>query len=481
MQIVRGLAGYSFGRSDLVRRAMAKKKASVMEAERKNFVHGNASEGVKGCIANGISESVADKIYNDMTDFAKYAFNKSHAAAYAVVSYQTAYLKKHFPVEFMAALMTSVKDNTTKVIRYTMNCRDMGIEILPPDINKGFSAFSVDEGKIRFGMSAIKGIGVQVIEHIVASREKEGPFTSLQDFLERMCHGEINKHGVENLIRAGAFDSLPGNRNQKLLIYPTIIDNVNRTKKDSMSGQISLFDLGDEELAKAKEVNFPNVEELPKEELLAWEKEVLGIYVTGHPLEDYMNLISRNCTRDSSDFLVDEETSLAKVRDGEQVILGGIIGNKTVKTTKNNTVMAFLSLEDLYGTVEVIVFPKDYQRKKDKIEEDAKVFIKGRAQVEENRDAKIICSDVIPFEQIPCELWVRFADKETYLQAEEEFLSLISPYDGVDEICVYLEKEKLVKKLGPRYFVDGRKILKEDILNPYGENSAAIKEKSIEK
>ena len=340
MQIVRSLAGYSFGRSDLVRRAMAKKKEKVMEAERQNFVYGNKAEGVKGCIANGISEEVANKIYNEMIDFAKYAFNKSHAAAYAVVSYQTAYLKCHYPIEFMAALMTSVRDNTSKVIHYTMNCKELGIPMLSPDINEGYSDFSVADGGIRFGMSAIKGIGVNVIERIVAERKSGGAYTSLQNFLERLDSGEVNKHVVENLIKSGAMDSLPGNRHQKVIAYANIMDAVSKDRRNNMAGQVSLFDLGDEGLAKAKQYPLPNVEEFPKEELLTYEKEVMGIYVSGHPLEEYVALMKKNCTCISTDFAAEEEQEDNSVTDGERVVIGGLLVNKIVKTTKNNTMMA---------------------------------------------------------------------------------------------------------------------------------------------
>lgn len=484
MQIVRNLAGYSFGRSDLVRRAMSKKKAKVMEAERQNFVYGNEEEGVKGCIANGISEEVAHKIYNDMIDFAKYAFNKSHAAAYAVVSYQTAYLKCYYPVEFMAALMTSVKDNSNKVISYAMSCRKMGIEILPPDINQGYSAFSVADGKIRYGMSAIKGIGNQVIESIVRERERGGIYRSLQDFMERLSSKEVNKHTIENFIKSGAMDSLPGNRRQKMLVYQAMMDSVNRERKDSMTGQMSLFDMGDEELAHAKEIPFPNADEYEKEELLAYEKEVLSIYISGHPLEEYIGMMEKNCTRTSADFLVEEEeenTGMARVGDGETVIIGGMIESKTVKTTKNNSLMAFLTLEDLYGTVEVIVFPRDYEKRKHLMDSESKVFIKGRATVEEDRGGKLICQDIIPFDQVPCELWIRFEDKETYLEQEEKLLQELKPYDGHDQVCIYLMKEKQVKRLAYNYRIDARKAVRDGVLLPYGGDSVAIKEKSIEK
>lgn len=495
MQIVRNLAGYSYGRSDLVRRAMSKKKAKVMEAERQNFIYGNEEEGVKGCIANGIPEQTANKIYDEMIDFAKYAFNKSHAAAYAVVAYQTAYLKYYYPVEFMAALMTSVKDNTRKIIDYTMDCREMDIQILPPDINQGYAVFSVDHGGVRYGMAAIKGIGTQVIDVIVAERQRGGEYRSLQDFIERIDGKDVNKSVIANLIKAGAMDSLEGNRQQKILVYQRIMDTVSRERKGNLAGQMSLFDLGDEELASEKDIPFPNVEEYEKEELLGLEKEVLGIYISGHPLEDYAALMEKNCTRWSSDFLPEEEgenMGMPRVEEGENVIIGGIIESKTVKTTKNGTLMAFLTIEDMYGTVEVIVFPRDYERKKNLLEEEAKVFVRGRAQTEEERGGKLICQDVIPFDQVPCELWVRFTDKETYLAREAEFLRNIAAYDGKDMVCIYLDAEKQVKRLSRQYQVDARRIVADQILVGFagisgGEaealagRSVAIQEKSIEK
>lgn len=495
MQIVRNLAGYSFGRSDLVRRAMSKKKAKVMEAERQNFIYGNEAEGVKGCIANGIPEKVANKIYDEMIDFAKYAFNKSHAAAYAVVAYQTAYLKYHHPVEFMAALMTSVKDNTVKITDYSMHCREMEIQILPPDINTGYAVFSVDQGNVRYGMAAVKGVGTQVVQVIIEERQQRGEYRSLQDFIERINGKDVNKTVIANLIKAGAMDSLDGNRQQKILVYQRIMEDVAREHKDNLAGQMSLFDLGDEDLAAGKEIPFPNVVEYEPEELLAMEKEVLGIYISGHPLQNYADLMEKNCTHNSADFLPEaegENTGMPRVQEGENVIIGGIIETKTVKTTKMNTLMAFLTLEDMYGTVEVIVFPKDYERRKDLLEEGAKVFVCGRAQVEEERGGKVICQNIIPFEQVPCELWVRFQNKETYLEQESDFLRSISPYDGKDQICVYLDAEKQVKRLSRQYQADARKIVADQVLVEFpgisggkeevlAGRSVAIREKSIEK
>ena len=484
MQIVRALAGYSFGRSDLVRRAMSKKKASVMAAERKNFVYGNEEEGVKGCIANGVSEEVANQIYDDMTEFAKYAFNKSHAAAYAVVSYQTAYLKYYYPVEFMAALMTSVKDNTNKVLEYAMSCRRMDIEISGPDVNEGFSQFSVSDGKIRFGMSAIKGIGEGVIEAIVAEREKNGRFVSMEDFMLRLSSKEVNRHTIENFIKSGAFDCLEGTRKQKMLVYESLLESVNREKKDNLAGQLSLFDMGDEELDHADRITYPDVGEYDREEFLNFEKEVLGIYISGHPLEEYIGLMEKNCTRTSQDFLADADSEgmgMANVEDGETVIIGGLLTGKTIKTTRNNSLMAFLTMEDLYGTVEVIVFPGDYEKYKSILNEDSKIFVKGKATVEEDRGGKLICRELIPFDKVPCELWIRFPDIASFQQEEKNLYQKLSTYDGQDPIYIYAVKEKQVKRLSQSRKVDARKVMEQGILSYLGEGSAAIREKSIEK
>ena len=406
MQIVRSLAGYTLGRSDLVRRAMSKKKASVMEKERQNFVYGNEAEGVPGCIVNGIEEKVANKIYDDMIDFAKYAFNKSHAAAYAVVSYQTAYLKYYYPVEFMAALMTSVIDNPSKVSEYILSCRKMGIQILPPDINCGEGAFSVDGNSIRYGLSAIKSVGKPVIRAIVEERKAGGIFQNMKDFVTRMTGREINKRAIENFIKAGAFDCLEGNRHQKMMVYPRIVDSVVQERKNAMAGQMTLFDIVGEEDKKAFEISLPDVPEYDKEALLAFEKEVLGVYISGHPLENYTAMMEKNITAITSDFQPDDEIGAARVRDGQSVVVGGIITEKTVKYTKNNKVMAFLTLEDLVGTVEIIVFPRDYEKNHLLMDEESKVFIRGRVAAEDERASKMICEQILSFTQVPRELWI---------------------------------------------------------------------------
>ena len=378
MQIVRDLAGYTLGRSDLVRRAMSKKKAAVMAKERQNFVYGNAEEGVKGCIANGIDEKTANQIYDDMTDFAKYAFNKSHAAAYAVVAYQTAFLKFYYPKEFMAALMTSVMDNTTKVSEYILACRNMGIPILPPDINEGYSGFSVSGNGIRYGLSAIKSVGRAVVDVIIAERENGGLFKSLDDFVSRMSNKEVNKRTLESFIKSGALDTLPGTRKQKLIVSGDLLESKAREKKTVMEGQLSFFDIATEEEKDNFQITFPNVGEYDKQTLLAFEKETIGIYVSGHPMEEYRELWEKNVTAKTSDFVVDEDGKTV-VEDNSNVVIGGMITSKKVKTTKTNQLMAFITVEDLVGTVEVLVFPKIYEKNRQAFTEENKVFIRGRA------------------------------------------------------------------------------------------------------
>ena len=481
MQIVRSLGGYTLGRSDLVRRAMSKKKASVMEKERQNFVYGNEEEGVPGCIHRGISEKTANKIYDDMIDFAKYAFNKSHAAAYAVVSYQTAFLKYYYPVEYMAALMTSVIHNPSKVAEYILSSRKMQIEILPPDINFGESEFSADHGAIRYGLSAIKSLGAPMIRAIVEERNENGKYQSLRDFIERMSGRELNKRAIENLIKAGALDQVSGNRRQKLMVYAEIVDAVNQEKKNAMTGQMSLFDLISDEEKEAYEIQMPKVEEYSKEELLSFEKEVLGVYISGHPLEEYEERWRKNITARTVDFQIDEELGTSKAGDGEIAVIGGIITNKTVKYTRNNKVMAFLTIEDLVGTVEVVVFPNDYEKNVQKMEEDSKVFIRGKVQGDADKASKLICEKIYSFDDVPKELWVQFETKEDYLTEENEFLKLLSGSRGTDRVIIYVRTPKSIKYLGIEKSVKINEILLGKLYEKYGMDNVKVVEKSIEK
>lgn len=479
MQIVRELAGYTLGRSDLVRRAMSKKKQSVMEKEKKNFVYGNPEENVKGCIANGIDEQIAIKIYNDMMDFAKYAFNKSHAAAYAVVSYQTAFLKYYYPVEYMAALMTSVIENSTKVSEYIVTSRSMGIKLLPPDINEGESGFSVKNNSIVYGLSAIKSIGKSVIDTIVEERELNGKYTSLKNFIERLSGKEVNKRTVENFIKAGAFDSLDGNRRQLMTVYSRIIDSVNEEKKKSITGQMSLFDLVSDEDKADYEIRMPDLEEYSKEEKLAFEKEVLGVYVSGHPLEQYEDKWRKNVKSFTKDFITDEEgNTIAK--DNTTTIVGGMIDTITLKTTRTGKTMAFITLEDLYGVMEILIFPNVLERYRYMLKENEKIFVKGKVSIGDDEQGKLICDQIISFDKVPRELWIQFKDKNEYMLKENELLEFIRNSDGNDTLIIYCKAEK-VKKVFPRNMrINADADMINQLSEKYGADNVKVVEKSIE-
>ena len=480
MQIVRDLAGYTLGRSDLLRRAMSKKKGDVMQKERQSFVYGNADEGVPGCITNGIDEKTANKIYDEMIDFAKYAFNKSHAAAYAVVAYQTAWLKYYYPVEFMAALMTSVIDAPSKVAEYIYTCRQMGIEILSPDINKGEGNFSVDGGNIRYALTAIKSIGRPVISAVIEERKARGHFRNLKDFIERMAGKDINKRTIENFIKSGTFDSLGGTRKQYMVIYVQIMDQVNQERKNSMDGQMSLFDMVGEDQKAEFDVPLPDVGEYEKETKFAFEKEVLGFYLSGHPMEEYEEKWRKNISKTTLDFQIDEETGRTKVHDGAREVIGGMITSKTIKYTKQNKVMAFVTLEDLAGAVEVVVFPRDFEKNQQYLNEDEKVFIRGRVSEEDEAASKLICEKVIPFGQTKRELWLQYADKESYLAGERKLFELLGDSDGQDMVVIYCKKEKAVKRLAANRSVNADKLLLNKLTNYLGESCVKVIEKPIE-
>ena len=474
MQIVRDLGGYTLGRSDLVRRAMSKKKQAVMEKERANFVFGNEEEKVPGCISKGISEEVAGSIYDKMMDFAKYAFNKSHAACYAVVAYQTAYLKYYHPVEFMAALMTSVIENSAKVANYIMVCKSMGIKILPPDINHGERGFSVDDGCIRYSLNAIKSVGGPIIDILVNERKQHGPYSGIQDFVARVSELDVNKKAVENFIKAGAFDSFKGTRKQFMSVYTQLMDNSQRNRKNNMAGQMSIFDLVAEEEKEAFDIKLPDVGEYSKDVLLGFEKEVLGIYVSGHPLEEVQDLWSNVITNRTSDFLLDDTLGTCIAKDGALATIGGIISDKKIKYTKNDKIMAFLQVEDLVGTVEVIVFPKDYEKNSAKLVEDAKVFIRGRVSVEEEKDAKLICESITSFDEIPKKLWVKFPTVESFEASEEKLMSMLNTSDGRSNVVIYISDIKAMKKLPPSNTVSITEELLTSLKECFGEDSIAI-------
>ncbi len=470
MQIVRDLAGYTLGRSDLVRRAMSKKKASVMEKERQNFIYGNKEEGVPGCIANGIPEETAKIIYDNMTDFAKYAFNKSHAACYAVVSYRTAYLKCYYPKEFFAALMTSVLANNTKVAEYAYTCRQMGIEILPPDINEGEGNFSVASNGIRYGLSALKSIGKPIIDAIIQEREDNGAFNGLEDFISRLSGKEVNKRTLESFIKSGAFDCFNANRHQMMLVYADIVDNINNERKSNIAGQMSLFDMFEE---KHDKVNVPNVPEYDKEELLAYEKEVLGVYVSGHPMDDYEALWRKHITNVSSDFINDEDNP-PKVTDGQKATIGGIITAKTVKNTKTGKMMAFITVEDVFGAVEVLVFPRDYEKYRSQAVEDNKVFVTGRVSISEEENGKLVCESITAFADVPKVCWIQFANKQAYIDAEQELAGIIASSDGNDLVTVYCREEKQRKVLPKSQTIQAQGETLKLLMDRFGQDNVKV-------
>ncbi len=531
MQIVRDLGGYTLGRSDLVRRAMSKKKQSVMEKERANFIYGNKEEGVPGCIANGIDEKVAGQIYDDMMDFAKYAFNKSHAACYAVVAYQTAYLKYYYPVEYMAALLTSVIDNSKKVSEYILTCRNMGISILPPNINEGEAGFSVAGNTIRYALTAIKGVGFPVIEAIVTERSARGLFSNLKDFITRVADLDVNKRAIENFIKAGALDCLGGTRLQCMSVYVQILDHITKDKKNNLAGQISLFDIATDDDKDEFDIKMPNVGEYQKDMLLAFEKEVLSIYVSGHPLEEYQELWERHITNRTTDFMLDEENEGTLVEDQTKVVVGGMIVDKTIKYTKQNQVMAFLNIEDLVGNVEVVVFARDYARYSDVLVEDAKVFIQGRASMEEEKDGKVLLTQAVTFEEakgqqklfenrynrqntyavrgvaasynanarlqekqdaskpqgaqakvnkLPPGVWIQFTDVNAYQAAEAKIFEAIADSEGEDQVVIFIKDTKAIKILPSNWNVCADEDLKNKLISIFGKENVKILTKPIE-
>ena len=482
MQIVRDLAGYTLGGSDVLRRAMSKKKDYVMQAERQRFVYGDMDKGgtVPGCIRNGISEQVANKIYDEMIDFAKYAFNKSHAAAYAIVSYQTAYLKYYYPVEYMAAMMTSVMGVLSKLAVYIQECKGMGIQILPPDINQAESGFTAHGRAIRYGLSAIKGVGRNIIDAIVTERKAYGPYKDLYDLVERLIDKDINKRCLENFIKAGALDSFGLTRKQMIHIYMDVIDHVNADKKSAMSGQMSLFDILDDSHKEQLQVKVPDLGEFDQDTLLAFEKDITGIYISGHPLDGDKALLNRNVTATSADFAIDESGNVL-IHDHDSAVIGGIIESVTPKNARNGQAMAFLTLEDLVGSVEVIVFPKDYAAVRDKIFAGNKILIKGHASVGAEEQGKLIAEKIVGFDQVGKEVWIRFPNFESYKQQEKFLLELSSHPDaaGNTAVAIFLADSRQVKYLRPENAVHASEELLQMLRTKFGESNVQINIKKI--
>lgn len=479
MQIVRDIGGYSLGRSDLVRRAMSKKKHSVMEEERKNFIHGLTDKSgtitIPGAVRNGVSEKIANQLFDMMMDFASYAFNKSHAAAYAVVAYQTAYLKKYYPVEFMAAMLTSVMGTNEKVAFYINACRKMNIDVLPPDINESHVSFTVIDNKIRFGLAAIKNVGKGAIYSIISARKEKSPFTGFVDFCQKVNLSDVNKRAVESMIKSGAFDSLGFKRAQLLNVYERTMESVVNDRKRNIEGQVSFFSMGSDNKLNNRD-DFPDIKEFDKKYILAMEKEMLGLYISGHPLDEYKDELETMTNTRISDIITvgDEESgeNHFTVEDGQRVIIGGIVSGINIKATRNNDIMAFINVEDLFASIEILVFPKTYQKCSRFIQEDSIVRIRGRVSVKEDEQPKIIAEDIEPLKKSAFEfdkLYLRLEDN-TWEAQIEELKDTLSRYRGSCPVYVVLKqaRKKLMAsrdlwvKLDPDLIIELKQKLGED-------------------
>ncbi|MBU3142517.1 DNA polymerase III subunit alpha [Clostridium sp. CF012] len=486
MEIVRKLAGYSMGRSDLVRRAMSKKKHKVMEEERYNFIHGIVREDetieVEGCLRNGITEKAANRIFDQMMDFASYAFNKSHAAAYAVVGYQTAYLMCYYPTEFIASMLNSVKGASEKIAFYTRYAVQIGIGVLPPSINESFAGFTVKGDTIRFGLTALKNVGVNVIDSIVKNREEKGDFTGFMDFCNKIDTSCVSKRAVESLIKAGAFDDFKIHRSQLLAIYEKVLDGVNNDRKRNISGQINLF-LDFENDYNNFEIEYPNIKEFKKKHLLAMEKEMTGIYLSGHPLDEYEETLKIQTDTRISDIVVDESLEEGneilnesfKLQDGDKVIIGGIISTVSRKVTKNNAMMAFINLEDLYASVEVIVFPKTFEKYKSLIEEDEIVIIKGRVSIREEEQPKILCEDIKPLLKINSEKIYILIENETMMKDTLKKLKQnLSIYRGYTPVFLCTKQPRKMYAVDKALWLNEETDTMEVLRSIFGESNVKI-------
>ena len=474
LEIVRNLAGYSLGKADSMRRTISKKKADAMKIERQNFIYGSDDGSIPGCIKNGIEEQTAIAIFDEINDFANYAFNKSHAAAYAFVCYQTAYLKAFYPEEFMASLISSV-DDTTKINQYIENCRQMGIDRLPPDVNNSSDTFTVENGAIRFGLTAIKNVGRSFIVHMVEEREKNGKFKSFTDFTDRMVGPEMNKRALEGLILAGAFDSMGVRRSQLLAVFEQIVDGTAKTARENVAGQMTLFEEAEE--ASASDV-FPDIPELDKKQLLKYEKQATGMYFSGHPLEEYSEKVQKLSTHNIGDLIISEE-SPARVRDNEPIILCAVISARKNKTTKNNTQMAFLELEDLYGTIECIVFPKVLSSLSYMLVEDNIIVLRGKISTRDDsvqiiaEGATLIADTPLPVEEKKEILFIKLPEKTT--EQLTKVTEALAPYKGDTEVRLFFEDTKTQASVPRKYWFSAHPSAIEELKEIFGEDSVKLK------
>lgn len=489
MEIVRELGGYSYGRSDLVRRAMSKKKHKVMEEERKNFIYGIVENGeviVKGCIRNGISADIGNKLFDQMMDFASYAFNKSHAAAYAVVAYQTAYLIRYFPQEFIAAMLNSFMGSSEKVAYYIRFAKDNGIDCLPPDINESRGKFTVQGKTIRFGMAAVKNVGAGVIDSIVDSREKQGRFKDLPDFIESIDLTCVNKRAIESLIFSGSLDCFNKKRSQMLAVYEKIMDGVSRDKKRNLKGQVSLFSSIEDN--KEISIKYPEVKEFDKRYLLSMEKEMTGLYISGHPLSEYEEVLKKSSVTKISDIIdvsseEEEEFNTAKAQDQQKVTVGGIISSLSKKVTRKNDMMAFAVLEDMYGSIEVIIFPKVLDKYKEIIKEDGLILVRGRVSIREDEAPKILAEDI---EELKKEtensgsseenksIYILVNDKSLIEKAKKTIKESSEGNAGINPIIICTKKERLKFMMKAEFWVDVNEDLVSKLMREFGKDNVKI-------
>ncbi len=488
MEIVRKLGGYSLGRSDMVRRAMSKKKHSVMEQERKNFIYGIVDEEgnveVPGCLRNGISEKAANDIFDSMMDFASYAFNKSHAAAYAVVGYQTAYLMHYYPVETIAAMLNSMMGSSEKVAHYINFAESQGIQVLPPNINESYSKFTVQDDKIRFGLAAIKNVGMNVVDSIVEARDSKGKFESITDFINKIDLSAINKRAVESLIKAGALDDFKIFRSKLLAVHEKLMDSMASERKRNIDGQISLFGLTEDEDFKAPEVMYPNIKEFAKNNLLAMEKEMTGLYLSGHPLDEYAKSLKvmtsttiqkiYDCKEAHNEGIDHEEYS---IHDEDKVVVGGIITEVTQKVTRNNQIMAFIKIEDLSATIEVIVFPKTLDRVRNLIAADAFVIIKGRVSMKEDEAVKIICETMEPLEKVDSsKVYVRVDNLDMARATKPKLMEICNEYAGNTPLYVFTANDRKNYRMPRNMWVNLSSYIFLELEKVFGEGNVKIVE-----
>lgn len=482
LEIVRTLAGYSLGKADSMRRVISKKKADQMVIERKNFIYGSDDGDIPGCIKNGIDEQTAISIFDEINDFANYAFNKSHAAAYAFVTYQTAYLKTFYPVEYMASLISSI-DDLDKINHYIANCKEMGIDRLPPDVNKSEDTFTVENNSIRFGLSAVKNVGRAMILNLVNERKNNGEFKTFSDFIDRMAGQDMNKRALEGLISCGAFDSMGVKRSQLLAVYEKALDGTARAARDNVAGQMSLFDTIEEQ----SEMQFPNIDELDKKTMLKMEKQSTGLYFSGHPMEEYTDKIKKLTKYNISDVLTsvhkDEDGNYHAVegglQDGDMMIICAAIASRKNKTTRSNAQMAFLNVEDVYGSVECIVFPKVLNEFSPLLQEDNLVAIACRLSIREDEAPKILMQSVQLLDEA---LMAKKEPKRLYIQLEtrnDENLKnvekYLSPYQGDMEVRLFFKDTRKMSSVPRRLWFNGTENAIYDLKNIFGEDNVKIK------